>query len=198
MEKETLQVNTYEVGQYARVVDDLFPEKTMDVFYKICQTLDFEDMGVGGNQKPEINKEIRNTKGIEFTRYSKKLTHVHWCNYFSTLVAQEILYQYKTIAPHIHFKKSNMIQVLKYEEGGFYIPHVDHFHSIPRTMSVVIFVNDNFEGGDFEMFSPDNKESQKIKPKKGRTIMFPSNFLYPHKANVVTKGTRYIIVIWNL
>tara|TARA_R100001509_G_scaffold149899_1_gene108525 strand:- start:106 stop:702 length:597 start_codon:yes stop_codon:yes gene_type:complete len=198
MEKKTMQVSPYDVGQYAKVIDDLFSEKTMDVFYKICKTLDFENVGVGGDSKPQINKTIRNTKGVQFTRYDKKLTHVHWCNYFSTKIAKEILHQYKPIAPHIDFKKSNRIEVLKYEEGGFYIPHVDHFREIPRTMSVVIFVNDDFEGGEFEMFSPDQRQSQKIKPKKGRTIMFPSNFLYPHKANIVTKGTRYTIVIWNL
>ena len=193
-----MQIDPYGVNQYAKVIDDLFPEKTMDKFYKLCKTLDFEDVGVGGNQKPTIDKKIRNTKGISFTRYEKKLTHVHWCNYFSTLIEKEILHQYKTIAPHISFKKSNMIEVLKYETGGFYTPHVDHFSKIPRTISVIIFVNDDFEGGDLEMFSPDQKKSEKVKPKKGRTIIFPSNFLYPHKANVVTKGTRFAIVIWNL
>ena len=60
MEKKTLQVNPYDVGQYAKVIDDLFPAKTMDVFYKICKTLDFIDVGVGGNPKPQINKNIRN------------------------------------------------------------------------------------------------------------------------------------------
>lgn len=44
-------------------------------------------------------------------------------------------------------------------------------------MSVVIFVNDNFEGGDFEMFSPDNKESQKIKPKKVEPLCFLQIFI---------------------
>ena len=69
--KKTVQVDPYDVGQYAKVIDDLFPAKTMDIFYKICQTLDFEDVGVGGNPKPKINKKIRNTKGVVFTRYDK-------------------------------------------------------------------------------------------------------------------------------
>jgi len=43
-----MQVSPYDVGQYAKVIDDLFSEKTMDVFYKICKTLDFENVGVGG------------------------------------------------------------------------------------------------------------------------------------------------------
>ena len=83
-----MQVSPYDVGQYAKVIDDLFSEKTMDVFYKICKTLDFENVGVGGDSKPQINKTIRNTKGVQFTRYDKKLTHVHWCNYFSTKIAK--------------------------------------------------------------------------------------------------------------
>lgn len=198
MEKETMQVDSYSVGEYVRVVDGLFEENIMNTFYKLCKTLDFNYVGIGGNSKPTVNTKIRNTKGVRFHRYEKKLTHVHWCNFFSSVIAKAIVDQYKPIAPQITFKKSNQIEILKYEEGGFYTPHIDHFSEIPRTISVVIFVNDDFEGGDFEMFSPDLKHSQKVKPKKGRTIIFPSTFLYPHKANIVTKGTRYAIVIWNL
>ena len=48
----------------------------------------------------------------------------------------------------------------------------------------------NYEGGEFfvaeEMFLPE----------KGSAIIFPSNFMYPHEAKVVTKGTRWSIVSW--
>ena len=198
MEKEAVQVNPYGVGQYVKVIDGLFHKKTMEKFYKICRELDFEDAKVGGGDQSEVNKNIRNTKTLCWHRYGKKLTHVHWCNYFINVTHEAIYKWYKPNAPEVTVKKTDYINVLKYEEGGFYKPHVDHFDKIPRTISVITFINNDFEGGYFEIFSPDFKESQKIKPEPGRTVIFPSNFLYPHKANEVLKGTRYAVVLWYL
>ena len=31
---------------------------------------------------------------------------------------------------------------------------------------------------------------------KGDIIVFPSNFMYPHKVEPVTKGTRYSYISW--
>ena len=46
------------------------------------------------------------------------------------------------------------------------------------------------EGGDFYV------ASERFSPKKGSAIIFPSNFMFPHEAEVVTKGTRWSIVTW--
>ena len=58
-------------------------------------------------------------------------------------------------------------------------------------LSVVGLLNDNYEGGDFVMF-----EDYKVSLKKGDVLVFPSNFLYPHKVTPVKKGTRYSFVSW--
>ena len=39
-------------------------------------------------------------------------------------------------------------------------------------------------------------EDYEYKLKAGETIMFPSNFLYPHSIKKITKGTRYSMVSW--
>jgi len=39
------------------------------------------------------------------------------------------------------------------------------------------------------------KDTQ-IKMNTGDVVIFPSNFLYPHKVNPVTKGVRYSCVSW--
>ena len=86
----------------------------------------------------------------------------------------------------------------KYAENKRMYLHADHIHSmfdgerkgIP-ILSVVGMLNDDFDGGEFIMF--DNME---IEFEKGDLIIFPSNFLYPHKVEPVTKGTRYTYVSW--
>lgn len=192
-----MQVNSYELGQYVKIIDDIFTEKHIDIFLeKVVKKIKFEDATIGS--KGDTNKKIRNTLDYTITRFNKSITAVHWCNYICNKINAAIQKHYKPLVPHLTYIYPDGFQILKYEEGGFYTPHVDHFHSIPRTLSIVMFLNDDYEGGDFEMFSPDGLNSAKIEPKKGRTIIFPSNFQYPHKANKVTKGTRYAIVMWVL
>jgi predicted 2-oxoglutarate/Fe(II)-dependent dioxygenase YbiX len=76
--------------------------------------------------------------------------------------------------------------------------HVDHIDSIfdgtvkgIPILSIIGLLNDDFEGGEIEMF-----EDTKIKLKAGEVLIFPSNFLYPHKVCPVTKGTRHSFVSW--
>jgi predicted 2-oxoglutarate/Fe(II)-dependent dioxygenase YbiX len=76
--------------------------------------------------------------------------------------------------------------------------HCDHIHSlfdgthkgIP-IISVIGVLNDNYKGGEFIMF-----DNMKIELKQGDVMLFPSNFLYPHRVEPVTEGTRYSFVSW--
>ena len=59
------------------------------------------------------------------------------------------------------------------------------------TLSIIGTLNDDYEGGEFIMFG-----DKKIDMKTGDLLIFPSTFLYPHKVNPVTKGSRYSYVSW--
>jgi predicted 2-oxoglutarate/Fe(II)-dependent dioxygenase YbiX len=62
--------------------------------------------------------------------------------------------------------------------------------SIP-SVSVVGLLNDTFGGGEFIMFKDTD-----MKLKKGDILVFPSNYLYPHRVEKVTKGVRNSFVTW--
>jgi len=76
--------------------------------------------------------------------------------------------------------------------------HCDHIHSmfdgerkgIP-VLSILGSLNDNYRGGDLIFW-----QDQKIELKAGSIMIFPSNFMYPHKVLEVTKGVRYSYVSW--
>ena len=53
-----------------------------------------------------------------------------------------------------------------------------------------VYLNDDFKGGETEMFG------RKYKPKKGKALIFPSNWNYPHRACPVEDGTKYALVTW--
>ena len=45
-------------------------------------------------------------------------------------------------------KKINQIDLLKYSIGGKYEVHTDQYSSATRHLSVIINLNDDYEGGD--------------------------------------------------
>jgi len=86
----------------------------------------------------------------------------------------------------------------RYKKNKKMAEHCDHIHSmfdghkkgIP-ILSIVGVLNENYEEGEFVMF-----KNKKIKLLTGDLLIFPSNFLYPHKVDPVKKGTRYSYVSW--
>lgn len=86
----------------------------------------------------------------------------------------------------------------KYKKTRLMKEHCDHIQSmfdgerkgIP-ILTVLTFLNDNYEGGELVFF-----QDKIIKPKQGSCVVFPSNFLYPHRVEPIKKGTRYSFVNW--
>ncbi len=90
------------------------------------------------------------------------------------------------------------IRFNRYSKTKKMAEHCDHIHSMfdgqikgVPILSIVGVLNDNYEGGEFIMF-----KNKKIELLAGDLLIFPSNFLYPHKVDPVKKGTRYSYVSW--
>ncbi len=83
--------------------------------------------------------------------------------------------------------------LLKYENGTHYKQHHDcgGLHK-DRVVSILVYLNDNYEGGELEFPLFDFK----YKPKAGDIVIFPSNYTFSHIAHPVTSGTKYAIVSW--
>ena len=92
----------------------------------------------------------------------------------------------------------SVIKFLRYSETQQMAEHCDHISSlfdgnvkgIPM-LSVVGQLNEDFDGGEFVMFG-----DKVIDFESGDVIIFPSNFMYPHRVEPVTKGARYSYVSW--
>jgi len=85
-----------------------------------------------------------------------------------------------------------------YEKNSEMSFHCDHIHSlfdgerkgIP-TLSIVGCLNENYTGGEIEFFG-----NTEYKLNRGDIVIFPSNFLYPHKVKTIISGERYSYAIW--
>tara|TARA_R110000822_G_scaffold40106_1_gene109457 strand:- start:272 stop:817 length:546 start_codon:yes stop_codon:yes gene_type:complete len=111
-------------------------------------------------------------------------------------IIQQHYSHYKFKLPYLETSKLNQIDLLKYEVGGKYEIHTDHFYQLQRTLTFILNLNEDYEGGDFVFYNQDNTEMKRVKCKTATCIMFPSNFQYPHRIEPITKGTRYSIVAW--
>ena len=91
------------------------------------------------------------------------------------------------IMPLKYWEAMNFV---KYNPGQHFMEHHDHGFSYNCTVSLVGYVNDDYEGG--ELFF--RLQNLKIKALAGDLYVFPSNFMYPHQAMPVITGTKYSIV----
>ena len=87
------------------------------------------------------------------------------------------------------------IHISEYTENQEFIYHVDQSpietaKESKRKISILIYLNDDFEGGCTEFIN------NKYKPKPGYGLIFPSNWCYPHTGAKVISGKKRIIVTW--
>ena len=87
--------------------------------------------------------------------------------------------------------KEDQMSILKYEKAGYLPEHSDHGIS-SRTLSVVMYLNDDYEGGEISFTSV----GVTIKPEAGSIIFFPSNFVFSHEVAEMKSGIRYALPNW--
>ena len=93
------------------------------------------------------------------------------------------------------------LQVLKYKEGGFYTPHQDACFDEPnpRTVTAIIALNDDYEGGETEF----PNLGKKFKLNKGDVLVFNNftdwGYQTPkslHGGRPVKSGVKWICNLW--
>jgi len=140
-----------------------------------------------------LNKNIRNVDGYHLN--FKTPTNLFYWNYIKEEIEKLYTY-YKIKFPKMSSYKINQIDLLKYSVGGKYEIHTDHYTTTSRHLSIIMNLNNDYKGGDLIFTDQKDNEIKKIKLDKGSIVFFPSNFMYPHSIQSITKGTRYSIVAW--
>lgn len=82
---------------------------------------------------------------------------------------------------------------VKYDGPGTHFKvHADHGPTYVCTVSAVIYLNDDYEGGEIWFPRLDNLV---IKPKPGDIVIFPSTYIYEHASQDMVSGVKYAVVI---
>lgn len=118
---------------------------------------------------------------------STKLQNLWDDVYFRQLQAVKYYSRAHNIGELRYWEAMNYV---KYGPGQHFQEHSDNGFSYNCVVSLVAYPNDDYDGGELYF----RLQNLKIKPKAGDLFIFPSNFMYPHRAMPVENGTKYSIV----
>ena len=142
----------------------------------------------GLNQKYRTNYDLSVTDLALYANNSvMQNVHNQFC---TTLLASTYAYYNKHgITEQMMHEGYNM---LKYNTGEEYKAHYDGPTGSGRCVSAILYLNNDFEGGEIEFVN----FNLKLKPEAGVLYLFPSNYAYRHIAHPVISGTKYALVTW--
>ncbi len=198
-ERLGVSLRSHLVGQglsdHIMVVDDALAQPVIDALLAEFASSSLWNQGSVGSDD-RIDPTIRDCAVIELSKPAtlhdspvrQQLDHA----IFQTVGA--LGQAYRSRFPRVRLQSDTGYNLMRYDQGGFYKEHVDHFEEAPRTLSLTLFLNDDFEGGSLSFFDG----GFAVRPKPGRAVLFPANFLYPHQVTRVAQGTRYVMVTWFL
>ena len=92
-----------------------------------------------------------------------------------------------------HFASVKIQKTLPTE--GYHVWHIEHnkgFEMESRAFVYSIYLNDVKEGGETEFLH----FSKRVKPKKGRIVIWPAAFPYLHRGNPPLSGKKYLLTSW--
>ena len=176
------------VGHYKNILSDELCNQIIDYKFDYVKSTYATHKGLSPNEKRVEMDEIWIRKDHTFYKD---------LNDAVTKVAKKYTVKMKSFHDRdFVVQKTTDFRLNKYDVGGFMSRHCDNIHhshgqtfGYPQA-SVLLFLNDNFKGGEFLV----SEEQPKIKT--GEALIFPSNFMFPHEVKEITQGTRWSIVSW--
>lgn len=173
--------------QLVRVYSDIFESNACDTIIKnyTSENIKREKPEIGMGENANVNKEIRNVERVIIPSYRDLGARLSAIG----LDVNNSIYKFD-------ITHCNQAEFLIYPQEGRYTAHIDTFifpkNKECRKITVLAFLNDDFEGGKFFITLGDKK----LYPpqSKGTVIAFPS-FL-THGVEDIISGTRYSAVAW--
>ena len=169
---------------------NIISEKTINKLIPLLDQKCSKHLSVGNDIK---DLSIRNVMGYHLKNNIP--TDIFYFNFINNEIKRAYSL-YKTKFPLLETTLINQIDLLKYSKGGKYDTHVDANKNMNRKISIIINLNENYEGGDLVFTDQKGNIIKKIKLGTGSVVFFPSNFMYPHSIEPIRKGIRYSIVAW--
>lgn len=149
---------------------------------EIIKTYNGDNLSDATIANQELNHSKRKSK-IDFVEIEDLSDRLHY------YIKNEIVFKNSSI------DKLRKFQFTKYEVGDFYNWHTDYGVNNPdRYISLVILLNDDFDGGELKYKDVNTGEEFLFKRGVGNLFIFSS--FTSHMVTPVTRGERYSLVNW--
>jgi hypothetical protein len=169
------------------------PQETIDTIERITSDSTSSINFIKAHTLGENRNDLRTNFHLDLTNAGKNNEEFRIINnrYFDLLFSATNNYVNKFVdnEPYYFVEEFN---VLKYQTGQEYKAHFDGGTSTRRSISPILYLNDEYTGGELEFVF----HNIKIKPSPGMLAIFPANYAYSHIAHPVKTGTKYAIVTW--
>jgi len=181
------------------VYHDVLP-KDMDIITRLEEVLDspdndyqYQEAMVGYSMKLP---EYRDCVDFKYKEHDFDNDQTEWGDKLRELAKET---KYKQLQVVKDYTRRYNIGELRYWEATNYVrygvgqhfqEHHDHGYSYNCVVSLVAYPNDDYEGGEL-FFRLQNVQA---KARAGDVFIFPSNFMYPHRAMPVKSGVKYSMV----
>lgn len=174
--------------------DNAFTDEDIDNIVKYCENFELTHGVTFSETDKEKLKDTRRSK-ISFHQRNNDNAWIFDRLNFVIQSANEMFYGFE-----LNGYEAFQYTMYDESENGMYDWHMDmglgtrEFEGEPRKLSLTLCLNDDFEGGEFQINT--GKENEPITPEvfKGRCLLFPSFVI--HRVKPVTKGTRKSLVVW--
>ena len=171
----------------------VYPENTIKIIEATAN--DPERDLVNWVPAPYVGSAGRQCDTINLTWLKKHspnpLVHHVW-DQFQVNLEEYARSYYKDYSINENCFSNEPYNIIRYRKGDHYPNHYDGSTALGRHLSVILYLNGDFEGGELYFRNFDVT----IKPEAGMLVLFPSNYAYQHEALPITQGTKYAIVTW--
>ena len=112
---------------------------------------------------------------------------------WSKLSSEHYIDEFTQLGQNDFWMSPGKVQITNPSEGfhGWHYDNAGFFVGM-REFVIITYLNDVPEGGETEFLY----QQVRIKPEKGKTIIFPAAYTHMHRGNPPIKGTKYIATTW--
>ena len=184
------------VGGCIAIYRDIWdnPQETIDIIEEVTSNLNsgvqFKRATLGNNVdtgEARTNSHLSLTEAAQINDDFRKINNRYFDLVFAAM--RDYSNRFCKDLPYFFVEGFNL---LKYQTGQEYTAHFDGDTATRRSVSPIVYLNNDYTGGDIEFVY----HNVKIKPSPGMLALFPSNYAYAHIAHPVETGTKYAIVTW--
>ena len=172
------------LNDFVRVYDDALDEETCDFLIGFFDQSPDKHERIDEDRKPSFTQ-------LNLTEHSKEISHVHNLLIAKTFEYRNDYYEFvdKRVFPESH--AFEQFRIKRYEPDGkdMFDTHVDvkTHASARRFLAFLWYLNDVPNEGNTVF------DGLTIEPKKGKLVVFPPLWMFPHRGEPVIECPKYIL-----